>query len=467
MWDKLLYVDMPGLGDTGVGDEDRMIRTLAQDVDAVLFVRMPKSSGDYWADVDVRLYDTARAALIDLPVELWSFMVLNQTGTNSKNGDNANNCQDLAETLTEKHLKVVNCLIANCADSQAANEVLDQALNYLVTNITSLDQQYGTSCQERLTRLHNSVNAELQKARNVLHQATPQDSWFTLFEQLFDQLWNDLTGGLERLLRQLKEQRNLQDIDFKQQVEAAIKTCRRDPGIPSLEEIEKRRDRVGGYPNAYYQYLHEIRAHLSQNFLLLDEALKRSLFQVKANVAQVLMAQGRLAGLTKGQKHTFLDEVTNLLPENLSKLKLGFHILSDFEISYRGLIQHRIRKYLDGLTPDETTLQLSTFPSAKEVLANLKVLHGEAVYGCENALEDLLCEPGQAAFAIVEEFVDRVLRAEGAKTEWRIFLEEVRSQVWQTQFEQLGEWTKMHREWLNSVEQATAANQLNHLQFLN
>ncbi|WP_017318918.1 hypothetical protein [Mastigocladopsis repens] len=29
-------------------------------------------------------------------------------------------------------------------------------------------------------------------------------------------------------------------------------------------------------------------------------------------------------------------------------------------------------------------------------------------------LEDLLCEPSLAAFAIVEEFVDRVLRAEGA-----------------------------------------------------
>lgn len=464
---KIALVDMPGLGDTGVGDEDRMIKTLAQEVDLVMFVRMPKSSGDYWADVDVRLYDTACAALVDLPVELWSFMVLNQTSANSKNGDNSNNCKDLAGTVTEKHLKVVNCLIANCADTEAANQVLDQALNYLVVNIISLDQQYGAFCQERLIQLHNSVNTELQKARDVLNLESQQNNWFPLFVQLFDQLWNDLTSGLERLLRQLKEQRNQQDGDFKQQVEAAIQTCRDDPGIPSLEQIEKRRDRVGGYPNAYYEYLNEIRAHLSQNFLLLDEALKQSLFQVKANVAQVLMSQGRLGGLTKGQKQEFLKEMTNIIPENLSKLKLGFHILSEFEISYRGLIQHRIRKYLDGLTPDETTLKLSASPSAKEILANLKALHGEAVYHCETALENLLCEPSQAAFAIVEEFVDRVLRAEGAKTEWRIFLEEVRSEVWQTEFEQLGERTKMRLEWLNSVEQVAAANQLNSLQFLN
>ncbi|MBD2294328.1 hypothetical protein H6G06_12735 [Anabaena sphaerica FACHB-251] len=464
---QIALVDMPGLGDTGVGDEERLMKTLGQDVDAVLFVRMPKSSGDYWADVDVRLYDTSRAALVDLPINLWSFMVLNQTAANSKNGDNSHNCQDLAETLTDKHLQVVDCLIANCADNLAANQVLDQVLDYLVINITSLDQQYGSSRQERLIQLQNSVEAELEKARNALGQSTPQDNWFPVFEQLFNQLWNDLTSGLERLLRQLRQQRNADDIDFKQQVEAAIQACRHDTGIPSLEQIEKRRDRIGGYPNAYYQYLNEIRAHLSQNFLLLDEALKRSLSQLKANVAQVLIEQGRLGKLTNGKKDEFFPEITNLIPENLSKLKLGFHILSDFDISYRGLIQHRIRKHLDGLTPDDTSLQLSKSPSAKELLANLKALQAEAIYGCETALEDLLCEPSQAAFAIVEEFIDRVLRAEGAKIEWRIFLEEMRAEIWQEEFEQLGERTKLRREWLNSIEQAATANKSDSIKFLN
>jgi len=49
---QIALVDMPGLGDTGVGDEERLMKTLGQEVDAVLFVRMPKSSGDYWADND-------------------------------------------------------------------------------------------------------------------------------------------------------------------------------------------------------------------------------------------------------------------------------------------------------------------------------------------------------------------------------------------------------------------------------
>ena len=54
---QIALVDMPGLGDTEIGDEERMIKTLGQDIDLVLFVRMPKSTGDFWAKEDVELYD--------------------------------------------------------------------------------------------------------------------------------------------------------------------------------------------------------------------------------------------------------------------------------------------------------------------------------------------------------------------------------------------------------------------------
>lgn len=464
---QIALVDMPGLGDTGVGDEERLVRTLGQEVDAVLFVRMPKSSGDYWADVDVRLYDTARAALVELPLNLWSFMVLNRTDANSKNGDNLNNCKDLADTIAEKHLNVVGYAIANCADIEEANtKILDHVLDYLGTYISTLDQQYASAYQERLIRLQSQVNAELDKARNVLLGSTQRDNWFPLFVQVFDRLWNNLTNGLEELLRHLGEQRNTQDIDFKEQVKAAIQACRNDTGIPSITQVETRRDRVGGYPNAYYEYLNEIRAHLSQHFLSLDDGLKQSIQRVKSQVADVLVERGHLGGLTEARGTEFLIAIADQL-EQLGKLKLGFQILAEFDLSYRGLIQHRIRKHLDGLTPDETSLQLSKSPSAAEILANLKTLHAEAVYGCETALEDLLSEPSQAAFAIVEEFVDRVLRAEDVKTEWQIFLEEVRSLVWRDEFEERSRHTRLRREWLSLVEQVAAANQLDSMRFLN
>jgi hypothetical protein len=42
---QIALIDMPGLGDTGLGDAERLMSILGQDVDIVLFVRMPRPPG--------------------------------------------------------------------------------------------------------------------------------------------------------------------------------------------------------------------------------------------------------------------------------------------------------------------------------------------------------------------------------------------------------------------------------------
>lgn len=455
---KIALVDMPGLGDTGLGDEERLVQTLGQDVDAVLFVRMPKASGDYWADVDVRLYDIARDSLPELSLDRWSFLVLNRTAAGSKHGDNGANCEDLLASLGDHNIAVAKAAIANCADPNDADAVLGTILDYLGDRLPELDAEYAGSSWERWRQLFAEIEAVLSSAEGVLEAATGRGNWFGLFEQLFEQLWDDLTTGLEGLLAQLREQRDDRDADFKEQVDRALQACREDSGIPTEADIETRRDRLGGYPLAYYEFLNEIRARLSRHFLLLDAGLQRGLERVKSQVAQVLVDAG-LGGLSESQDGEFLGAIAALISDELvpgeaSKLKFGVRTLAEFQLSYRGLIQHRIRKHLDDLMPDATTLQLSAAPTAKEVQQCLQALHAEAVYKCGSALDDLLSEPSQAAFAIVEEFLDRVLRSQGVKTEWRIFLEELRDRVWQDEFERLGERSRDRRDWLDLVARA-------------
>lgn len=340
---QIALIDMPGLGDTGLGDAERLINILGQDVDIVLFVRMPRPPRDFWADFDVTLYDMARSSLIDLPIHLWSFMVLNRTTAHSSIGDNLVYSEDLIRTHKESHINVVEFITANCADYGEANQkILDQVLDYLTQNITALDKQYSSACQDRLSRLHSAIALELEKAKKALGHGLQKDSWFPVFIKLFNKLWNDLTVGLEGLLRDLRWQRDAQDADFKDQVNAALQACREDTGIPSLEEIEIRRDSEGSYNIAYNKYLHEIRAYLSQHFLSLDNGLKRSLENIKSQVVDILSEQGKLRTLTDARGTDFLNTIEDLIPEDLTQLRLGFHILSTFELSYRGLIQHRI-----------------------------------------------------------------------------------------------------------------------------
>ncbi len=463
---QIALIDMPGLGDTGVGDETRLIEILSQDVDLVLFVRMPRPMRDFWADVDVKLYDTANSALTALPLKQWSFLILNQTDKDSPIGDNSLLCQDLKGDRQNKGLYFADCITANCADASATNqEILDPVLNYLVDKITELDRAYVSSCQQELLQLQLDTATELEQASQVLEGLAQNSNYFPQFIELFERLWLELASGLEGLLQDLREERDVENLEFKQQIEAAVAACREDNGIPTEEEIEQLRHSKGGYPNAYYEYLNQVRAHLSQHFLLLDVCLKQEINKIKTQVAQILIEQGKLGNLTEAREAEFIRAIAEIVPARLKRLKLGFQTLADFHLSYRGLIQHRIRQHLDDLTPDETSLQLSPSPSAAEVLSCLNSLHAEAIYKCETALDDLLAEPNQAAFAIVEEFLDRILRARQVKQEWLKFLQEIHPQVWIDEFKEFGHNSKISQQWRAEVTKAITVNQKDNFQF--
>ena len=463
---QIALIDMPGLGDTGVGDEKRLIEILAQDVDLVLMVRLPTPPGEYWKDVDLQLYDTASKALTALPFKDWSFLILNHTEVNSLIGNNSVYCQDLARDRENKGLYFADCITANCANPDAVNnQLLDPVLNYLCDRITELDRAYVSSCQENLLQLQQEVAAELDRASQALTGLAQNSNYFPKFIELFDELWVELASGLEELLHDLRAERDLENLEFKEQIEMAVTACREDNGIPTEAEIEKLRHSKGGYPNAYYECLNEVRAHLSQHFLLLDDVLKEAIDKVKTQVTQILIEQGKLGNLTEAREAEFIKAIAKIIPEHLKRLKLGFQTLSEFELSYRGLIQHRIRQHLDDLTPDETSLQLSPSPSAAEVLSCLNSLHAEAIYKCETALDDLLAEPNQAAFAIVEEFLDRILRAKQVRQEWLKFLQEIYSCVWVDEFEEFGKNNQISKEWIAEVENAIAANHKDNFKF--
>lgn len=461
-------VDMPGLGDTGIGNEARMLSALGQDVDIVLFVKMPASLRAYWADVDVSLYDSAQRAITELPLDQWAFMVLNRTTADSKNGDNSENCRLLAKSIGENHIHTADCLISDCSDTRdVERSVLSPVLSYLTDAITALDARYASYCQDRIVRIQADVNAELERARHALGRAPSFSGEFPLFERLFDNVWDDLTTGLEGLLREVRSLQDAPNSLIKEHVEATIQTCEADPGIPPIDQIEIRRNRVGSYQTACNEYLHEIRTHLTRQFLPLDDSLRNSLENVKQWVADVLIQRGRLGALTYAQGSSFLRVLADTVPDELEGLKLGFQILATFELSYRGFIQHRMRRHLDRLTPDTTPLKLSNTPSAQEVQFVLRTMFEETLYSLGTAFDDWISEPNQVAFAIVEEFVDRVLRAEDVHAEWRFFYYSVRSQIWPSEFQELGEHSQLRRQWETAVERASAANLPGGFQFLN
>lgn len=460
---QIALKDTPGLGDTGIGNKERLLKTLGQDVDAIVFVRMPNSIGDAWRDYDVELYDNARTALTDLPIKLWSFMALNRTDKGSEHGDNSEACQRFTSNIGIKHIDVVDCITANCSNQEDASNILDEVLDYLAANITNLDKQYANTSKQRLDNdIQNPLKIELNKAKNVFGNIL-NGGEESRFDDLFDDFRKNLSTALERLLATFREQRDSQDEVLKAQFQQVLQKCGEDTGIPTIEEINVKRDELGGYAAAYSFYLHKIRTHLSRHFLSLDDALKHSIEQAKNSVADVLVTQCNLGELTDARGYEFIKKFHELIPHNLGHLKLAFQVFSNFNLSYRGLIQHRIRKHFDTITPD-TAARLPQNPTAQDVIENLQELHPETVYKCEEALQSFLSEPSQAAFAMVEEFIDQALRAEGVDREWRALLREIRASVW-VEFKDFAQRTRVKQEWVDLVEQVVTINESLNLNF--
>ena len=365
---------------------------------------------------------------------------------------------------------------------------IDTILDYLTKNIEALDQKYSIACQQRLVEIYESVNTALSKTKIIL----PEDSEdnYLETEELFSELfgnndsgwWKDIALGLQELRVQLWYQRQVPDEELHEGVIAAIESCEQDKGIISsenaLQEINNR-IMISSAFRAYPDYQDEIRVLISHRFLSLDENLRRVVELVKNQIVEVLQSKGRLGVLSKAEGSKFFAEIANIIPERLAKLKAGFEILANFQLSYRGLILPRIRQHLDGLTnispmtgqsgqlleqPDKT-LAVSKDTTAEDILTALEIDYDKAINTIKPALEELLCEPNEAVYAMEEEFIDNVIRQKDIQKEWRNFLRGVRGKIWADIFSKKEQDRQIQEEWMKAVNQVILVNQFESFYF--
>ena len=451
--EKLTLIDMPGLGDTGLGDEERLINILGTDADIVLFIRMPRPPRDFWADYDVQLYETARSALTDLPIKDWSFLILNQTDANSPIGDNSVYCQDLAQSY-ERNFSVVDCLQANCADRQEANQkILDPVLQYLAGNIESLDRKYAATCQERINQLGDKINGELNKVHHLFEHHSSEKREFI---RLFNELLNNLSCGLVDLRDNTREQHNEITTQVEVQVKETLLACKNNLYIPDEAEIKNRYvtpDGAGSYNVAYGKLIAELRVNLALSFLTLNEGLKHILLEHKLKVIETVIQHGRLGGLTEEKGIDFLKTMETLLTKRNNNLASGFRFLWQFELSYEAYLLRLIRQHLEQkLTPDTHNAPAS-IGSPLNIKQSLELARDSALTECQKSLEKWVSEPAKDIYCMVSEFVDHLLYARGVEDEWRAFLEQddIRPLIWE-EFEQLEQWRQYSKKWKIAIE---------------
>jgi nucleotide-binding universal stress UspA family protein len=506
---KLGLVDVPGLGDLRLGDEDLILQTLAREVDVVLFFRRPDAKGDQWQSPDTKLYDLAAQALPGLAQR--SFMVLNHQRTD---GDNEGTCKFLEETITSLgKMQVVEPLIADCNSSDEAHVVLNRVLQYLDQQIEALEKQYAQFCQDQLLALHQLIQTELAQ---IADWVRPFAAKGLQFNRLFDRFMIDLANGLRDLVDQLHSQQEETDRHFEKAVQEALKKCEIDSGVPSAEDIKDRcRARYhNSYKATHCMCVAELRAHLSETLLILNTGLQQTADQLKEQVAQILINQVGLGSLADAQGAALLAAMADRLQQEHNPLALGFATLANFNIDYEELLLNWIqRDLMSVLNPDgvmqrheleEAAAQATavmaelaaaagiqaTTPVSQELVGHgveavhqlataaidavfdlnpetvhtrLTILHQQAINKCRNTLNNWLNVPSKIRHGAAAQFVDCVLDGEDARIHWDVFLRDpkIQARVWD-EFAPIEELQK----WLETAQQVSKLNQRKTLVFL-
>lgn len=458
--ERVGVIDMPGLGDTGVGDEERLLTVLGQDVDLIMFVKMPKTTGDFWGAEDVGLYELAARSLTDLPLDRWSFVVLNHTKTSPTTADNLANCQRLAKDATAKHIESAGLIVVDCKDAEQVREqVLAPAIRYLGNNCRALDATYASASQDRITALQDSVRNFLSEAEVVLGRGSSIENELVEFDSLFESAWSILTSGLEALSSELRAQASLPSVELAQRVDQVIQDSRANPGLPDLDEIQALGREHGAYSTAFNILLHRLRTALAARFATLEGTLRISLDATRAEVAAVFESCG-LGRIDGASGASLLEHLVSHFGVESPMASAALQTLCEVDLTYRGFLQYRLRQHLMVLHPDglPNVQQVRVAPNAESVREALEVLYEDALYRVETAFEAWYSEPNEVAAAVLDEFIDRAIRSDGAKLEWRNLFLEYRASIWESRFEELGDRSRSRESWMSVVARAQQAN---------
>jgi hypothetical protein len=462
-------IDLPGLGDTNLGDSSTLLGALEDDVDIVLFLRRPHGDGDGLHDHDIELYGIARRALPEIPMERRSSFILNHVVSTDARLDNGAMCETFRTLITNSPaIRVVGSpAIADCSSPEEVEAAFSPVVDYLVTNIGELDRMLLAERNRQAAEIREEARLLINRAAAVRSLAQPASAMDDRFPLLFLETHGQLAFALEQLVLSYQDTRDQPNEALAKAVSEAITTASQHKDIPDEASIRVISARAGAPEIAYLRLLDELRTALSRHFLDLDAALSETIDALWTAVARVFKNAGQLAPLAQDpatEGIDYLREFAAGIPADslYEELRKSLQTLIDFDLSYRGFIQHHIRPCLDGLQSSSPSIEFPAVgqaprPDEKMVRQMLVTSYDEAVDRCTSVLQPLLKEPNQAVFAVIEEFRDRVLRSHLVDEAWRRIYDVNRVEIWPGEFAAFAENAKHLRAWNDALHRLGSA----------
>ena len=185
--------DLPGLEDPTPGIRETMLKSVSEDADIVLLLRMPKNTGDDWDAADLRTMNMLKEVYPANEVQPkdWIQLVLNLDKRPASHNENN------VERMKGKAPSGFSPVVCDCGSKEAVREMVDFNIDALVNQAGRIDDLRIRQADAAFSTALGQARALYDALRNASGDVIAQESGFP-FEREFLTFMAKLRGPLKK-----------------------------------------------------------------------------------------------------------------------------------------------------------------------------------------------------------------------------------------------------------------------------
>lgn len=472
---KIVLVDTIGIGATSLGTEDKMLDTVENDSDAIVFMFRPDAFRPRLSNDEINIIDEVSKRISPEYAKEMFFWVLNRV--TSGKGENAKYMPDLKAQIANRNFPVAMVLEVDCKSSNAVEtELLTPILKQLSQRIGNVDELLINRLNELGDKLYEEYHDLVDAIDKIFVGAANDD----IKRDLFDEIKTTYeTKVLDAIRTLYADKYTTRDQTCAPWNEAAQVSCKYIfQAIPTKDKIIAllQNGTINQF-NAVERCTDLMRIQIINHFMELDDVLKTLVHDTKMEALHILANdnKGRLGKVFPLEKlapeewldgfiaKTDCDKKYPLLTKALTSLK-------NFTINVQGFLIYEVRRNLDiidfSLQPQmpEISAPLADRERvAEEITAWLNYYAQQVFDGISTTLNQLSSVPNKAKFAALKDFYDRAAYAGADKalsvtTEWHRLYEDWIPAIWAEKYKAHFAQQQQAQEWEDMTAEFKAHN---------
>ena len=466
---KIVLVDTIGIGATSLGTEEKMLDTVENDSDAIVFMFRPDPVRPRLSSDEINIIDAVSNRISPEYAKEMFFWILNRV--NGGKGENAQFMPELKAQIAGLNSPVAQVLEVDCKSPDAVkSELLTPILNQLSNRGGEVDALLIGRLNERGEKLYDEYRAISDALDKILVGAANEDIKRALFPDIENTYRVKILNALRTLYKNnyyaIREHScPAWEAASKQSLKYIFKS------IPAKSKIISLLNDGTINPHNALEYCTDLmRIQIINRFMELDGTLEILVHETKSEVVHILADddKGRLGKVFPLENHSPEDWIDGFIAktecaEKYPLLMKALTSLKNFNIDVQGFLIYEIRRNLDVIDfslqsqpPEISTVFGENDHIADEIITWLRLYAEKLHDGIEVTLRKLNSVPNKARFAALKDFYDRATYAGrdeslDVQTQWRYLYEDWMSVIWADKYKAHFSTQRQIRDWDDMV----------------